>query len=463
MIVLLTGATGLVGKELGKKLVEQGHRLVVVSRNAKNALESCPFPCQVIEGDLSKEPIKSDLLSQIQAVIHLAGESVAEARWSDVKKMQIYNSRVLGTKNLIISLAEAKAPLRAFISTSASGFYGDQGDKILPENSIRGSGFLSDVCRDWEREVEMAQSKQIFANCRFVILRVGVVLSVLGGAMLKMIHPFRLGIGGAVGSGKQWMGWIHLVDLVQIYASSLIDENYQGVINAVAPETITNLDFSKKLAAVFGKKLGPAIPKAVLKLIFGEMSHVLLSSQRLEAKALDQLQFRYQYPQLDQAFAEICQYHAQGDEVLISEQYLDYDLQKIFPFFSDAKNLERITPEYLNFKVVKMSTQHIEANTLIDYKLKIHGVPVAWRTQILDWVPPVKFTDTQLKGPYKKWHHTHDFTKLGQGVLMKDRVLYRLPFGLLGWALAFWFVKKDVTKIFLYRRKVCSTLNFEQM
>ncbi len=463
MKVLLTGATGLVGKEIGKALVIKGHQVVVVSRNAQSAKLNCPFPCQVIEADLGRETLKSELVKDIEAVIHLAGESVAESRWSQTKKDKIYNSRVLSTRNLLASLAEAKASVKVFVSTSASGYYGDRGEQILLETSPQGEGFLADVCRDWEREVEVAQAKNFLPQCRYAILRVGVVISPFGGAMMKMIPPFRLGLGGAVGSGKQWMGWIHIEDLVEVYLHCLEFPQYQGVINAVAPETLTNYDFSKKLAAAFGKKIGPALPEAIVKLMFGEMAHVVLSSQRIESQVLHRLGFRYRYATLESAFQQTCEYYQNQNEILFAQQYLPYTLEQVFPFFCDAKNLESITPPLLNFKVLKMATPQIQSGTLLDYRLKIHGIPVFWRTEILDWNPPYKFTDTQLKGPYQKWHHTHEFSKMSDGVLMTDLVRYKLPLGLLGWSLAFWFVARDVRKIFEYRRKVCAGIRFEDM
>jgi uncharacterized protein len=460
MKVLLTGATGLVGREVGKKLVLAGHEVLAVSRNAERANLELPFPCLVIEGDLTIESIRNDHLKSVQAVIHLAGESVAESRWSNEKKNKIYQSRVRGTANLIDSLSEARAPLQAFVSTSASGFYGDRKNEILIESSNQGSGFLSDVCRDWERSVEWIQRKDIFPGCRIAILRVGMVVSALGGALPKMIPAFQRGVGGRIGSGEQWMGWIHLEDLSDLYVKALKTSEISGVINAVAPETLQNREFSQILAESLGKKLGPAVPAWALKAIFGEMSHVLLSSQRIEAQVLHRLQFSYKYPSLKEALQEVTSYYQNGESFVCFEQYLPFPRQKVFSFFAEVQNLETITPPLLKFQVKKMSTEGIQKGSLIDYRLKIRGLPLRWQTEILEWKPPESFIDSQLKGPYTVWHHTHSFSDMGAGTLMSDKVRYKLPLGALGFAIAGRLVANDVRKIFSYRREVCSDQTF---
>ncbi len=460
MNVLITGATGLVGREIGKKVASLGHKIFVVSRNAVKAKLECPFPCEVIEGSLDQNAISDPRLKDIEAVIHLAGESVAESRWSDAKKKRIHDSRSLGTKHLIESLKGAS--LKVFLSTSASGYYGDRQDEVLSEASSAAEDFLAAVCKDWESPVlELQKSKQ-FPNCRFAIFRVGVVLSAFGGAMLKMIPPFRRGVGGAVGTGKQYMSWIHLQDLAEIYVQALADSKFEGVINAVSPEPLTNKDFSAKLANALGSSLAVSIPTLAIKAMFGEMSHVLLSSQRIDCQKLKEIKFRFHYPTAEEAFQQIASYYQGGDEIYFAEQFIPAKREHVFPFFSEAKNLEEITPPVLNFKVIKMSTENIQSGTLIDYRLKIHGVPIGWQTEILDWQPISKFTDTQLKGPYTKWHHTHEFFDLAGGTLMTDLVRYKLPLGPLGWALAGSFVANDVKKIFSHRKNVCAAVDFKQ-
>ncbi|MFN7728741.1 MAG: TIGR01777 family oxidoreductase [Bdellovibrio sp.] len=453
MKLLMTGASGFIGRELGLELVRQGHEIWVVSRQKETAL-GLPFPAQVIVGDLTQGPLSDGSLAQIEGVVHLMGESVAAGRWSESQKNKIMDSRVVGTKNLIASFPSQSSSLRVFVSASAVGFYGDRGDEVMTEDSKAGSDFLSDVCVQWENSVFSITQSQ--PEVRVCALRLGVVLSAFGGALLKMLTPFRLGLGGSMGSGAQWMSWIHLQDVVQIFATAVKDERFRGVINATAPELVTNAEFSKQLAAALGKSTGPAVPAFGLKAALGEMSYVVLASQRVQPALLEKWGFHFHYPRLKNALAEVASFFVNGEMIFRARQYLPLKADQVFPFFADAKNLEEITPPLLNFKIQKVSTPEIGEGTLIDYRLKIHGVPVSWRTRIEEWTPSQRFVDTQLKGPYTKWHHTHTFEPLAGGTLMTDLVRYKVPLSWPGWLASGWMVSKDVEEIFSYRQKVCA-------
>lgn len=455
MKILMTGASGLLGKALGIELVRRGHELFVVSRRADIG-PSLPFPCTVLVGDLGQGPLGDPSLRAIEGVVSLAGENVGEGRWTEERKRKILRSRVEGTRNLWKSVEGA--PLRAFVSASAVGFYGDAGDTLLAEDAPNGDDFLARVCRDWEAAVNEGSKP---AHPRKCILRLGVVFAEAGGALDKLVPLFRRGVGGPIGSGKQWMSWIHLRDAVAAFAWAVEDERASGVFNLVAPEPVTNRGFSDILAKVLDAGVAPAVPALALKLALGEQAAMVLASQRVSARKLADAGFAFQFPTAREALEEARGYARGGDELLVAEQYLPAPPEKVFPFFAEAGNLERITPPLVNFKMEKMSTPAIELGTLIDYSLKIHGVPVKWRTEIAKWDPPRAFVDTQLKGPYRKWHHTHRFEKLGPGTLMTDRVLYRIPMGLLGDLSAGWLVRGDVRKIFDYRRQSVNAERFD--
>ncbi|MFN9069084.1 MAG: TIGR01777 family oxidoreductase, partial [Bdellovibrionales bacterium] len=207
MKVLITGATGLIGQQLGIELVRQGYDLVVVSRNKSRAQLNLPFPAEVVEGDLMQGPL--ELPQDITAVIHLLGEGVADRRWSEEQKLQILDSRTKSSKNLLQSFKKMPA---LWVQASAIGFYGDRADESLDESSEKGSGFLSDVCLQWESAAEEALKKGALREVR---ARLGIVLSSQGGALAKMLTPFQAGVGGALGNGKQWMSWIHIRDAVR--------------------------------------------------------------------------------------------------------------------------------------------------------------------------------------------------------------------------------------------------------
>jgi len=454
MKIILTGATGLIGKELGKKLVEEGHSLVVFSRNPDRAQDQIPYPAEIHQWDGLEGQLPEHYFSGADALIHLAGEPVGDHRWTDTQKKKILESRTIGTRTLVSAIKKFKNAkdfqLKSFISASGVGFYGDQGDTLLTEDHAPGSDFLAEVCVAWENE--SVSLREI--GLRVVFVRTGIVLSRMGGALKKMIPLFSKGIGGPLADGQQWMSWIHLEDMVQAYVHIIKTMEVQGPINVVAPHPVTNQEFSKILAQSLGSQLFLPVPRLALKLSLGEMAVLVLGSQKVSSAKLENTGFQFKYTHLDKALNEVAQPLQNGENEFFSEQWLPLSPKEVFPYFCDERNLEELTPEFLNFKILGKSTAQIEKGTLIDYQLSLHGIPMRWKTQIAEWEPGSRFVDTQLKGPYKKWHHTHEFVKLGNGTLLRDRVIYSLPGGILGQWLAGWKVGKDVQKIFNYRRAV---------
>lgn len=448
MRILLTGATGLIGRELGKVLAEKGHELFVVSRDQRKAQETLPFPCEVIEGDLNDNPLHDSRLAQIEVVYNLMGESIAGERWTEEKKRRLYQSRVVGTRNLLKSLPEN---LQCFISSSAMGIYGDQADQPLPEDAALGNDFLADLCKEWEAEAAKAPGRKVF-------VRTGIVLARQGGALEQMLFPFRSGVGGVLGDGAQWMSWIHLHDIVGLYVFALEHHDVEGALNAAAPHPVTNREFSETLVQALGTGLGPAVPLFALNVLFGELARYLVASARLQPVKAQEIGYKFHFENLLEALNEICQPYKLGEELFVAEQFVPTPPEKLFPFFKDVHNLERITPPTLNFMIENVSTPEIGQGTLIDYRLKIHGVPAKWKTEIDEWQPPFKFVDNQLKGPYRLWHHTHEFRPFCGGTLLVDRVRYRMPMGYLGWLVSSRFIRKDIENIFAFRRRYIANM-----
>lgn len=463
MNILITGATGLIGRQLGKCLVQKGHHITVISRDEKKAKMLLPFPCEVIEGDLTKSPVSLLKAPTLDAIIHLMGESVADGRWSAEKKQRIFDSRIKSTENLIASLLQAPQVL---ICASGIGIYGDRGDQELTEQDVPEDDFLATVCQEWELRAN--QIKEKFPNTRVVLGRIGLVLDSAGGALPKMAFPVRAGVGGKLGRGKQWLSWIHHQDLIELISFCLQNERVQGPVNFVAPEPVTNAEFSRLLV----EKIAPpstalkkwivdvGAPSAFLKAALGEMSYVLLASQKVKPAQALHWGYAFRYSSAELALEDLCADWRNGEDVFTAEQFVPAPPETVFAFFAEAQNLEKITPPTLNFHIENMSTAKIETDTLIDYKLKIHGCPVKWKTRIADWNPPQSFVDVQEQGPYQKWHHTHRFEPLGQGTLMTDRVRYKLPLGYLGRMTAGLWVKSDVEKIFQFRRNFISNMKF---
>lgn len=460
MKVLITGATGLIGAELGKHLALRGNSISALVRDPSRAVHDLPFPATLVQwssGDpLSKEAVQA--LEAADVIVNLAGEPVAEGRWTEEKKKRIRDSRVKGTSALVEALqsAQTSASTKVFIQGSAIGIYGDRGDEILDANSQRGSGFLADVVQEWESALPVHnQLSASLKNCRFVTVRTGVVLSRHGGAVAKMLPLFRNGAGARLGfSGDQWMSWIHIDDMVQLLIHAIDHASVSGVIEAVAPQPVRNKDFTSCFCENLDVIQGPPVPSVALKLLYGEMSSVLLESQRVVPTRTLASGFQFRFSEIQKALGDILSPLRGQTHEKFAEQWVPQSTEKVWPYFCDEKNLEELTPPLLSFRVLGKSTDEIQEGTLIDYRLSLNGIPFGWKTRIEDWVPNKRFVDTQLKGPYSLWHHTHDFIPLAGGTLLRDRVLYRMPLGVLGSLAAGWKVVRDVETIFRYRRKV---------
>lgn len=448
MKILLTGATGFIGSSLSQALFRNGHDLVVLARSIQSALSRIPVPCQVIEWDPLQGKSQIQGLGSIDAVVHLAGESIAGGRWTSSRKKKLWDSRVIGTRELLRVLRETSLPsLRTVISASAVGIYGDRGDSVLTEDAVPGHGFLADLCKAWESELFNAA----LPGVRKAALRFGMVLGTQGGALPELLPIFKAGLGGPLGNGSQWMSWIHLEDLVRLIEFNLENTSISGPVNAVSPDPVTNAEFSKSLGKALHRPVFFTAPAPALKLALGEMSQVLLSSQRVLPKKATTAGFQFKFSTLAQALENLLL--DSPDEVFETSQFIPKTPNEIFSFFSDSAHLEAITPPWLSFQTLKQSTPKIGQDTLIEYQLKLHGIPIRWKTQIENWNPNQSFSDVQLKGPYKKWHHDHQLEQLRGGTLMTDRIRYRVPGGALGQALAGSWIRRDIQRIFNYRKK----------
>jgi uncharacterized protein (TIGR01777 family) len=452
MKIWIAGATGLVGAQLSLELIKKGHELVISSRRPADTWRSIAGPHQSIHW-----PPKADeheFLSNLDAVINLSGENIAAGRWSPDRKKKIVDSRIDGVKEIYHVLEQCQSSPKTFINASATGFYGDRGDEILNERSTPGQGFLADTCQAWEKEVFHPKQNDLFSQTRKVALRIGLVLSRRGGALDKMLPAFQSHVGGPLGSGKQWMSWIHEKDLIHLLIFALENSYIEGPLIACSPKPISNRDFSQTLSQQLNKWMAPPAPSFGLKWILGEMSQLVLQSQRVEPihKELDE--FKWSFPDLKTALEDLLGGAPQTAHQLEAVQWVPRPIDEIFQFFCDEKNLELITPNFLNFKVLGKDSAEIGEGTKIKYQLKLHGIPIGWESEITQWDPPHQFVDRQLKGPYKTWHHTHYFESMCGGTLMGDKVRYELNFGPLGRAVQMAWVKGDVEKIFRHRQEV---------
>ena len=296
MHITISGASGFIGRRLMKSLLAGGHSLRVLSRHAGTNL---PPGVQLSVWDSTRGEPPEESLAEADAVIHLAGEPVSQ-RWTEETKRKIRSSRVDGTRHLVQALSTLSRRPAALISSSAIGIYGSRGDSVLTEASAPGSGFLAEVCKEWETQADLAQALGI----RVAKIRTGVVLGTQGGALAKMLPPFKLGLGGPVGSGKQWMSWIHLDDLVGIIRHT-VENPVEGAVNGTAPAPVTNAEFTKALADALHRPAFFPVPAFALKLVFGEMAGLLLASQRVLPQAAESTGYQFQYREIGAALKSI--------------------------------------------------------------------------------------------------------------------------------------------------------------
>lgn len=457
MRIAISGASGLVGKKLGQSLVRAGHEVVVLARTGSLDPTKYPFPCEILAWDsASGERLPESIWARpLGAIVHLAGESIAGRRWTTAWKEQLWRSRVRGAEAIVDSILDRNNSERpgVVITASGIGYYGDSGDAERTESAPPGSDFLAELCAAWESPFVLGLPSEV----RFVSVRTGLVLSDSGGLLEKLLPVFRAGIGGKLGDGKQWMSWIHIDDLVRLYTTIVSEEQFVGIVNGVAPEPVRNSTFTRLLAKSLSRPAWFPVPYLGLRLAAGEFARYIVMSQKVVPEVALSNKFHFNYSNLRDAFANLVEKY-EGDLVFSAEQWVPNVPSSVFPYFANEKNLEAITPPWLNFRVLDKSTDEMQEGTLIRYKLSLHGIPMRWRTRITHWRPESHFADFQEVGPYQKWHHSHDFESLGAGTLLLDKVRYRLPLGLIGELVAGAYVRHDVRKIFAYRQKVIAKI-----
>lgn len=293
----VTGATGLIGRRLVERLTERGDEVTVLSRSPEKAAED--LGVQAVGWDASSEAAPAAALEGRDGVVHLAGAPIAQ-RWTESSKNEILKSREDGTRNLVAGLqAAGDARPGVLVSASGVGYYGDAGDAVLDETSPPGDDFPASVCVVWEREADAAAALGV----RVVKLRTGIVLDGDGGALEKMLLPFKAGVGGPVAGGRQYMAWISLDDIVGMYLAALDDPAWDGVYNGTGPEPVTNKIFSKALGKALHRPAFAPVPAFALKVLYGEMSELVLGGQRAVPKRAAEQGFKYEHPTLEAALA----------------------------------------------------------------------------------------------------------------------------------------------------------------
>jgi uncharacterized protein (TIGR01777 family) len=308
MNILITGATGLVGTALVKKITAEGQTVYRLTRaESPNSGAKMPgvfdLPWNPSSGGIGGSGGSSSLQvpASVDAVINLAGAPVVGGRWTNERKALLRSSRVDTTRGLVSAIAKMEKKPRVLISASAIGYYGNRGEELVTENSAPGTDFLAELAKEWENEAVKAEEFGV----RVVLLRFGIILAKQGGALPKMMMPFRFGLGGKLGSGRQWTSWIALQDVVAIVQEALRNDSWKGPINLVAPQAARNSDFTKSLAKVLHRPAIFTVPAFALKLAMGEMAETLLGGVRVAPQVLEQNGYRFLHANLDEALKEI--------------------------------------------------------------------------------------------------------------------------------------------------------------
>ena len=290
MKVLITGASGLIGTALQRSFAVKGCEMLLAGRGEPKSANEIQFEAETGFGEPER-------LDGIDVAINLAGEPIS-GRWTDEKKRKIRDSRVHGARTVVEALSQLKSKPKVLVSASGIGYYGDRGDDVMTEMSGAGDTFLANVCRDWEAEARRAEDLGI----RTVLLRTGVVLSKDGGALAEMLTPFKFGVGGIIGSGKQWMSWIALEDIVSVYERAVEDETMRGAFNACSPDPVTNERFTKVMGKVLYRPTILPLPEFAVNFLFGEMGDaLLLDSTRATPKRLQDIGFEFKFTDLESA------------------------------------------------------------------------------------------------------------------------------------------------------------------
>lgn len=466
MKIFVTGASGFVGRALVLRLLRDKHEVTVWARSIPRARAALGAEVAIVEGTHDLATLQGALEGQ-DAVINLAGEPIFQGRWTEKKKQEISESRLRLTKMLADAIASMETKPKVFVSGSAIGYYGDRGDAVLDETSHLGEGFLAELCAHWEHAARQAEP-----FTRVVLVRIGLVLGLEGGVMSKLLLPFKAGLGAKLGNGKQFMSWIHIQDLVEIFARAITDEKMSGVYNGTAPHPVTNAQFTKTLGKVVRRPAVFFAPSPVLKLALGEAAEALLGGQRVLPVRLERLGFEFRFRMLEDALIDLVESEdlvkiarvrevpkssyldaRKPHHVLEQTLVVDAPIEDVFRFFSRAENLGAMTPPAMSFEIAS-GKHEIREGAVLDYRISLGPLPMKWRTVIDRFEPTSIFVDSQTRGPYRAWWHEHRFIADGQRTIMEDRVYYAVPLGLLGKIANRFLVSPMLKRIFGFRASV---------
>jgi len=299
--IIVTGATGLIGRKLCSKLLDQGNEITIFTRNPEAAKKVMRGVKKYVKWNYNYPEEWKDYLNEADSVIHLAGTNLGAKRWNNKFKKELFNSRIESTRQLVNTIKNCENKPKSFITASAVGFYGDRADEVLIEKSNTGKDFLSNLCSEWEKEAEKIEDQ----NVRRVSLRIGLVLSNEGGALKKLLTPFKLFLGGPLGNGKQWFPWIHIEDLINIFIHTIETESLQGPLNIASPGIVRMNDFATSLGKVLQRPSIFQVPKFILNIAVGEFANAIVSGQKVSVTKLLNSGYEFKFENLEDALRDL--------------------------------------------------------------------------------------------------------------------------------------------------------------
>jgi len=470
MRIFITGATGFIGRALTLRLLGTGHQVTAWVRDENRARSLLGSDVELVSTNSSM----GEQISQAYAVINLAGEPVLGGRWTASRKRAIVESRLNLTRAIATAIAGSSSRPSVLISASAVGYYGDRGDENVEDDTAAGNDFLASLCRNWEAAALEAQKY----GTRVFVPRLGIVLGAEEGALARMVLPFRFGAGGPIGSGHQYVSWIHIDDLIEILVAALLEERFSGPLIAAAPNPVTSRQLARAIGVVLHRPSVLPAPGLALRILLGEAGAILLTGQQVHPRRLEQLGFVWRYPEIETALADILKdddvrierfnefatkplvstasNYLSGHQphfVLSHKTRVEAPIEEVFRFFSKPQNLGVMVPRALRFRILSEMPHEIRAGLRIEYAIHLGPVPLRWRTCIEEWKPPDLFADSQESGPYHCWWHEHHFQPDVDRTLMEDRVYYTPPLGFVGTVANLLFVAPALRRIFWYRRQ----------
>ena len=459
MRVLVTGATGLIGCHVCRQLLSSGHQLTVVTRSRSKYNETVGLPALILEHDLMKEPLKaSPILESIDVIVHLAGENIAKSKWSKGFKQQLYDSRINTTKHLLDPFIDLKQKkLSLVICASGVGIYTSSDEECDEQTPTQDdTSFFSHLCHEWERCVSKKCEK---LSVRSIQARFGAVLARDGGMLAQLESFARSGLLGKMPGKDFWLSWVHIEDVVRALIFCIDNSEIRGAVNLTSVEPCWYSKFIYRLNQTFKKRDFLPPPKLLLSILHGELINILTRSHRVFPRKLIDQGFSFQFQDINAALTNLYKDFLWPLRFETS-QWIPRDQRTVFDLFLSIKNLEKITPEWLNFEWIKPLPLKLNQDTELNYKISMYGLNIKSKTKITAYNPPHLFIDEQEGGLFYKWRHIHQFQSFAGGTLIIDRINYQLPYKL--HLLVGRKVQSDMKRLFDYRKqKILELLGVE--